>query len=203
MNTLFVYFLCINSLHELCILYIHGIIVHVPYSSSQKKVTFSFRSALSRRHRTVLASRSIHIIGSPTRIDSFILPQSSQVFWGNALLPLFDFGRVLQSRLDWNQSSCPKVGWSISHCQSILITSKCDHTDRAMRLASTLQVYFLCDYDWNSWLYVLSFACHCPPLSSALSCFHFFVHETAILLPSGWDGTEWKHHHFSDATVHI
>ena len=41
------------------------------------------------------------LVHSPTRIDSFILPWSSKLFWGSSLLPLFDFERVLQLRLDW------------------------------------------------------------------------------------------------------
>ena len=40
-------------------------------------------------------------VDSPTRIDSFILLWSSKLFWGSILPPLFDFERVLQSRLDW------------------------------------------------------------------------------------------------------
>ena len=86
----------------------------------QKPVMFLFRSVPSRWCRTVHASRSIHmhvqlaitsvvfqsvkmeslLVRSPTRIDSFILLPSSKVFWGSALLLLFDFGRVLRWRLN-------------------------------------------------------------------------------------------------------
>ena len=40
------------------------------------------------------------LVDSPTRIDSFILLWSSKLFWDSSLLPLFDFERVLRSRLD-------------------------------------------------------------------------------------------------------
>jgi hypothetical protein len=79
-------------------------------TSSSKKVTFLFHSALSRRHHTVSAIHSVcmcvqsvngcdlptcktmksQLIHLPARIDSFILPLSSKVFWGSACMPFFD-----------------------------------------------------------------------------------------------------------------
>ena len=41
------------------------------------------------------------LVHSPTRIDSFILPRSSKLFWSSSLLSLFVFEWVLWSRLDW------------------------------------------------------------------------------------------------------
>ena len=61
------------------------------------------------------AKMDYQLVHSPTRIDSFILPQSTNifnVFWGSALQPLFIFGRVPKSAI---------VDWSISCCQSTLI----------------------------------------------------------------------------------
>jgi hypothetical protein len=70
---------------------------------------------------------------SPTRIDSFILPWSSKLFWSCSLLPLFFFEWVLRSRLESAIDD-----WSISSCQSTLITSKCDRLARAMLLLAFL-----------------------------------------------------------------
>ena len=92
------------------------------YSSSQKTVTLPFCSAPFRRRCTVHAScifrmhaciisnwawsfdvqkKEGQLVDSPTRINSFILLWSSKLFWGSSLLPLFDFERILRSRLDW------------------------------------------------------------------------------------------------------
>ena len=54
------------------------------------------------------------------RIDSFIRPQLSEVFWSTTLLPFFNLAMDNRSA-----SSC---------CSSTLIASNCDHSDRAMQL---------------------------------------------------------------------
>ena len=45
------------------------------------------------------------------RIDSLILPRSSKLFWGSSLPLLFDFERVLRSRLDWVWSQLTTIDW--------------------------------------------------------------------------------------------
>ena len=88
-----------------------------------------------------------------------------------------------------------KPAGSTSRCQSTLFASKCDCLDRAMLLLAFLNspsVFFvlatigIVDYTFLS----LPVASLCPVP------FPFFVHETAILLPSGRDGMERIRHRF-------
>ena len=48
-----------------------------------------------------ISSQLVHLL---TIMDSFILRWSFEVFWGSAILLLFNSERVLLSRLDWDQS---------------------------------------------------------------------------------------------------
>ena len=128
----------------------------------------------------------------PTRIDNFLLLQSSKLFWGSSLLPLFNFERVLRLRLDWVWSPL----WTIDRPRvaNRLIASKCDRLDRAMLLLAFL----------GSWGIIFVLATigivdctfHCVGLR--LSRFHSCVWGTAVLLPSRRGGTEQKRYPFFD-----
>ena len=109
------------------------------------------------------------LIHSPT---SSILRQSSKLFWGSSLMPLFDFEKVLQSRLDWV--------WSSLAGQPLLLTFDWP------RIANWLwsppnaiariewwffrlfRCHFRVSYDWNSRLHV---PLHLPsPIPFPLLC---------------------------------
>ena len=127
-----------------------------------------------------------HLICSPTRIDSFILPSSSKVFWGSALLLFFDYWRVLRSRLDWDRSQLSTIG--IAN-QLRLPPNAIAWIERCfLWLSQSLQVSFLCQLRLEQ---STARSVACPSLSPARPI-SIFVHGTAVLLPSGRDGTEWK-----------
>ena len=141
------------------------------------------------------------LVRSPSRIDSFILPPSSKVFWGSAPLPLFDFGQVLRSRLDWDRSLLLTNDRSTSRCQSTLIASKCDRLNTSTLLLAFLVspgVFFVL-----AMIGIVDCTFHHLPVAGLrpvpFDCSMHkkcFVHGTAVLLPSGRDGTEWKHRRF-------
>ena len=116
------------------------------------------------------------LVCSPTRIDSFILPSSSKVFWGSALLPFFDFGWVLQLRLNWDRNQL-----STWRCQ---IASKYDHLDRVMLLLAFLDslgiLFMLATIGIVDCMFGRLPVAVPRPVS-------IFVHRTAILLLSGWN----------------
>ena len=95
------------------------------------------------------------LVDSPTRIDSFMLLWSSELFWVTSLLLLFDFFRFLASsainaRLGLKSAIDDQ---SILRCQSTLIASKCHRLDRAMLFFGFLRLlrcHFYASYDWNS-----------------------------------------------------
>ena len=126
---------------------------------------------------------------SPSRINSFILPPSSGQCTTVALQ--FRVSSAVEARLG---SKSAIDDWSTSRCQSIQITSNCNRLDRAMLLLAFLDSpsIFRASYDWNGWLHFPSLARCWPPLR----LISIFVHGMAILLPSGQDGMEWKHHFF-------
>ena len=51
------------------------------------------------------------LVRLPTRINSFILPLSFKVFWGSALLLLFDLDWVLWLKLDRDRSQLSTIDW--------------------------------------------------------------------------------------------
>ena len=130
------------------------------------------------------------LVHSLIRIDSFILLQSSKLFWGSSLL-WFWVSSAIEARLGLKSAI---DNWSTLHCQSTLITSKCDRLDRVMLLLAFL----------GSWgiIFVLATIgivnCTFRRVGLRSSHFHSCVWETAVLLPSRWDGTERKHHDFFD-----
>ena len=127
------------------------------------------------------------LVHSPSRMDSFILPLSSKVFWGSALLPLFDLGWILRSRLDCYRST--------SHCQSTLIASKCDYLDRSMFLLTFLVspgVFFVLA---TIGIVDCTFRRQPPPRPVSLFC---AWNGCFTFIWTGRNRMEWKRHHFFD-----
>ena len=124
------------------------------------------------------------LVHSLTRIDIFILPWSSKLFWSSSLLSLFDFKRVLRSRLE----VCCR--WLIE--LALPIDSKCNRLAGVMLLLAFL--------DSLGVTFVLATIgivdCTFRRIGLHPSCSRCCVWGTAVSLPSQRGGMERKRHLF-------